>query len=87
MRIDARSEESTEGVLQVSGRLIGEWVGEFEATCRRLLKAHSCLTVDLLELTFVDIDGIESVRRLVTEGVVFVGGTAFIRQRLDLPPA
>ena len=62
MRIDAPDERTRRACWQVSGRLVGEWVVEFEATCRQLLQASRRLTVDLHELTFVDVAGIEAVR-------------------------
>lgn len=85
MRIDMRSGQNPEGILQVSGRLIDAWVADFEATCLQRLRTGMSLTVDLGELIFVDAAGIKAVRRLVRQGVEFTGGTAFIRQRLKLP--
>jgi anti-anti-sigma regulatory factor len=86
MRIDMRSGEHPEGVLQVSGRLVDDWVNEFETVCMERLRARLPLTVDLRELTYVDTLGIEAVRRLVQQGAEFTGGSAFIRRRLELLP-
>jgi anti-anti-sigma regulatory factor len=84
MRIDMRSGEHPEGILLVSGRLMDAWVAGFEAACLQRLRAGMSLTVDLRELTFVDAAGIKVVRRLASQGVEFIGGSAFIRQRLNL---
>ena len=87
LRIDGPSKKHPDGALRVSGRLVGQWVEKFEQTCLHLLQEADVVVVDIRELTFVDDAGIDAVARLSQQGIEFIGGSGFIRQRLGLKPA
>jgi len=84
LRIEDSPTGLSTGFLKVSGRLVENWVLTFEQSCMQHLNASKTLIVCIDELTFADQPGVAAVARLKALGVVFSGGTAFVRQHLHL---
>ena len=68
--------------LSLEGKLVGQWIGEFEAAGQ----AAPRLTIDLAAVTFVDADGVRVLRRLMREGHAVKGASRFVAELLREVP-
>ena len=71
--------ESGRAVLRIHGRLSGAAVIELERVCRSVSEP---LILDLAHLTSADDAGIETLKRLATDGVECTGVSRHLARRL-----
>jgi anti-anti-sigma regulatory factor len=82
LRIQLLDLQDGTATLQLAGRVAGPWVGELSRSCDRLLRVGGPLTVDLLEVTFVDRAGVELLRDLRGRQVALVNCSPFVAEQL-----
>jgi hypothetical protein len=77
-------ESSGEAVrLRVEGRVMGRWVEELRKTCQlQALGDGIRLTLDLADLSFADIEGIELLKELRTCGVILSGPSSLVAEQI-----
>ena len=68
--------------LELAGRVVGPWVDELSRSCERVLGIGGTLTVDLGQVSFVDRDGVQFLKRLRTRDVVLVNCSPFVAEQL-----
>ena len=78
------SESSLPGqaMLQLAGRLAGEWVCELEKACGVARAKHGHVTLDVADVTFVDRAGAALIRSLLQDGIFLINCSPFIREQL-----
>jgi len=64
-------EDSGRTVLRLEGKLIGPWVAELAGVCSKAEALSAQRTLDLLDVTYADRDGIILLRRLQRSGYEF----------------
>lgn len=69
-------------VLRLEGRLVGPWVDELKSACEQFLKREQAIKLDLAEVTYADRNGVELLRRLKQQHVVFGHCSPFVAQEL-----
>jgi hypothetical protein len=77
-------ESSGEAVrLRVEGKVTGRWVEELRTACEmQALDDGIRLTLDLADVSFADAEGFELLRELKTGGVILLGPSSFLAERL-----
>lgn len=68
--------------LKLEGRMVGPWVGEARETCERLLSEDRQIKLNLVEVSFVDQDGVKFLKNLILRGVKLVGCSLFVEEQL-----
>jgi ABC-type transporter Mla MlaB component len=68
--------------LRLAGGVIGPWVGELRRSCEEALASGAALTLDLVDVSFVDADGVALFRELTRRRVVLRNCSAFVTERL-----
>ena len=79
-----RSVSTDAVVVHLQGKLLSAWVGEV-LTALAAARADGAVRVNLTELSFADAAGIDLLRALRTDGVEFMGASAFITGLMTLP--
>jgi anti-anti-sigma regulatory factor len=83
LRITVVERESGAPSLQLSGSISGVWVEELQDCCETLLADGNPLSLDLSDVQYVDVDGLELLSKLKSRNVSLVGGTPLVAQLLD----
>ena len=75
-------------VLRLEGDVVGRWVKELGRTCEeRLASQGRRLVLDLKDVTFIDVDGIELFRELSARHVELTNCSLFVAEQLrELTP-
>jgi anti-anti-sigma regulatory factor len=66
--------------LQLAGRLAGPWVDELKRACEMARTGH--VTLDFVDVVFVDRAGAALIRSLQAEGVSLINCSPFIAEQL-----
>jgi len=74
-------------VLRLDGRIGGRWVELLRKTCEVPLNAGARVTVDLMNVSFSDRDGITLLRHLKERQVEFLNISPFIACEIEIPPS
>ncbi len=82
LRIEVVETSSDHRLLRLEGQVLGPWVAEVDRSCEEALGASGKLTLDLADVTFIDRDGIELLRRLMHVGVMVLNSSPFIQTQL-----
>ncbi len=82
LRVDRRTDPAGAPLLRVSGHLTGPWVAELAAVCQELAGSAPSPSLDLAELVFADIDGLQLLGRLRRENFQLVGSSPFIAAQM-----
>lgn len=80
---EAHSQDETL-VLRLEGRIIGQWVMELETVCNRALAGTRPVVLDFAQVSFVDKDGVELLRHLISRRIRVVNCSPFIALQLDI---
>jgi hypothetical protein len=70
--------------LKLEGKLVGPWVDECRAACARETGHGRRPALDLLEVTFVDADGVHLLRELIEQGAEIPARSNFVAELLRL---
>lgn len=71
--------------IRIDGQLTGEGVELLQQTCREYLDQGLQLSVDLQNVSFVDRDGIATIRNLKEQEVAFTNAPPFIVEQIRKP--
>jgi anti-anti-sigma regulatory factor len=82
LRIELVDQKDGSTTLELAGSVAGPWVDELSRTCERVLTVDGRLRVDLTEVSFVDRDGLELLRKLGTRHVALVNCSPFVAEQL-----
>lgn len=81
----AQQEAVSEGevFLRLDGKVVGQWVEELRRSCDEILRdPGSRLVLELMDVTFVDADGIGLLRELSERQVVLRNCSPFVVEQL-----
>ena len=82
LRITQVSEDSDRVCLKVEGRVIGDWVAELDRTCGSCLSQSRQITLDVSDVTYIDRQGIETLKRILGENVQLTGANLLVQALL-----
>jgi anti-anti-sigma regulatory factor len=82
LRIELFDRRDGTATLELAGRVVGPWVHELSRSCERVLGIGGALTVDLGQVSFVDRDGVQFLKRLRARDVALVNCSPFIAEQL-----
>ena len=82
LRITQVSEDSDQVCLKVEGRVIGDWVSELDRTCESCLSQSRQITLDMSDVTYIDRQGVETLKRILGENVRLTGATLLVQALL-----
>ena len=71
--------------LKLEGRVVGPWVVELRQVCETLLTEGQPLKLDLIDVTFVDANGVAVLSNLKSRGVTFANCSPFVDEQLKSP--
>ena len=78
LRITQVNEDSGQVCLKVEGRVIGDWISELDRTCGSCLSQNRPITLDLSDVTYIDRQGVETLKRVLGEKVQLKGMTLLV---------
>lgn len=67
-----------EVTLKLEGKIVEVWVSLVEKECRHLRGQKKNVLLDCSEVSYVDNNGVEMLRRVMTEGVATLSCSAFV---------
>jgi anti-anti-sigma regulatory factor len=82
LKITTTHDDGFERVLKLEGKLLADWVGELQETCRKARTASGHLQLDLSGLSFADVSGTIALRELIRQGVAITTTSPFVRELL-----
>lgn len=82
LRITQVSEDSDQVCLKVEGRVIGDWVDELDRTCGSCLSQSRQITLDMSDVTYIDRQGVETLKRILGKNVRLTGATLLVQALL-----
>ena len=71
--------------MRVEGRIVAEWVAVLERECRRALQENRSIRLDLSGVTYIDADGVETLRQLGPDELEIIDCPEFIEALLRTP--
>jgi anti-anti-sigma regulatory factor len=80
LRIEAEVSTNHETTLRATGRLAGPWVVELQRSLA--LRDREVVVLDLTDVSFVDRDGIEFLRKVRLEPGISLRCSAFVTAQL-----
>jgi len=83
LRLTLRTEDPGASVIQVEGRVAGEWVALLEAECSRALTKGAAVKLDMTGVSDVDREGLTALRRLQQRDVTLIGCTPIMLAMLS----
>ena len=82
LRIELLDRKDGTTTLELAGRVVGPWVDELSRSCERVLAIGGTLSVDLGQVSFVDRDGVQFLKRLRARDVALVNCSPFVAEQL-----
>lgn len=82
LRIELLDQENGTTTLGLAGRIVGPWVDELSRSCERVLSIGGALSVDLGQVSFVDRDGVQFLKRLRARDVALLNCSPFVTEQL-----
>ena len=82
LRIELHDQGNGSTTLGLAGRIVGPWVQELSRSCERVLAIGGALSVDLGQVSFVDRDGVQFLKRLRARDVALVNCSPFVAEQL-----
>jgi anti-anti-sigma regulatory factor len=68
--------------VRLEGRVSGPWVEELRRWCEQWLATRGGLTLDLTDVSFIDLDGVALCRGLRDRQVAFLHCSPFVAEQL-----
>jgi hypothetical protein len=85
LKIDQLKATSGATTLKLEGQIIGPWVEELRRSCEPFFASpRPTLTLDVAGVSFVALDGIRLLKRLMSRGVAVVNSSAFVAEQLKV---
>jgi anti-anti-sigma regulatory factor len=69
-------------MLRFEGQIVGPWVEEMRRACERHLQPGTSLILDFAEVSFLDRNGIETLRNLRRDSLQIINCSPFVRAQL-----
>ena len=69
-------------ILQLDGRVTGQWVELLRETAESVLNEGNRLSVDLKNISFIDCEGIALIRNLIQRGVRHLNPPLFVAEQI-----
>jgi ABC-type transporter Mla MlaB component len=82
LRISEVSSRGEETVLRLEGEIIGPWVDVVKTACEPFLGNGHRLTLDLMDVSHVDREGIALLRELMRSQVILINCSPFLAEQL-----
>jgi len=82
LRISASEAAGGTVMLQLDGRITGEWAKLLKATCEARLKENAHVIIDMKNVSFVDRDGFVLLRGLADRRVEILNVLPFIAEQI-----
>ena len=82
LRIELLDGNNGTTTLELAGRVVGPWVDELNRSCERILAIGGTLSIDLGQVSFVDRDGVQFLKRLRARDVALVNCSPFVAEQL-----
>lgn len=83
LKITTVSDSCESLVLRLEGRLVAEWIGELRTVCDgQFGRRERRVELDVGGVSFVDADGIETLRILAGRGLKILNGSPFLVELL-----
>lgn len=76
LRITQVSEDSDQVCLKMEGRVTGDWVSELDRVCGSCLSQSRHITLDMSDVTYIDRQGVDTLKRIMGENVRLTGATS-----------
>jgi hypothetical protein len=87
LRIDRVETIPGATALRLEGEVIGPWVDELRRSCEPVLAlGGGALTLDLAGVSFVALEGIRLLERLMDRGVTVLNASPFVAEQLKVAP-
>ena len=83
LRIELLDQGDGTTTLELAGRVVGPWVAELSRSCERAMAIGGTLSVDLAQVSFVDRDGVQFLKRLRARDVALVNCSPFVAEQLN----
>jgi anti-anti-sigma regulatory factor len=83
LRIELLDQRDGTTTLELAGRVVGPWVDELSRSCERALAIGGALSVDLAQVSFVDREGVQFLKRLRARNVALVNCSPFVAEQLN----
>ena len=85
LRISTIKDTRSVLTVKIEGRLVSEWVPLLEKECSRLVDPHRAITLDLVDVSYVDESGLALLRRLSELSWTLSPCSSFVHQLLHQP--
>lgn len=82
LKITTTHHDEFEHVLKLEGKLLADWIGELQVSCRTARAGTGHLQLDLSGLSFADVSGIIALRELLRQGVSITTTSPFVGELL-----
>lgn len=83
LRISRKAPDSSRLTLILEGRIASDWVSLLEHECSRAMQETPVLSLDLSEVTYLDLRGVDLLRRLQKRGVQLIHASSVIKDLLE----
>ncbi len=83
LKISRLEAESQNGSWKLEGKLVGPWVAELRQVTDTALAESARLTLDVSDVSFVDREGEDLLRELITRNVRLEHPSGFLRELLN----
>ena len=83
LRITQIGESPSLATLKVEGRIVSDWVAVLEGESRKLLEQKRTVVLDFSNVSFVDRQGVETLRRLRSGAVRIINCSPLIEDLLN----
>jgi STAS domain len=85
LKIDQLKTTSGTTTLKLEGQIIGPWVEELQRSCEPFCSSpRAALTLDVAGVSFVALDGVRLLERLMSCGVAVVNSSPFVAEQLKV---
>jgi ABC-type transporter Mla MlaB component len=78
LRITRSVEDAYSVTLKLEGKITDDWVRLLEHECRALISQKQKVRLDCANVSYVDLNGVEMLRKLPIEDVSIVNAPQFI---------
>lgn len=86
LRISRKASDGSRLTLILEGRVASDWVSVLEHECLTTMQETPVLTLDLSEVTYLDLRGAALLRQLEKRGVQIIHASSVIKDLLDEGP-
>lgn len=78
LKVTHVAEDDRTVTLRLEGRIVGQWVNELKRECEICLGKRRKLILDLSGVSFIDNQGITTLKTLLSDRVQLIGCSLFI---------